>query len=76
MFSGHAGTPRVHAIDGKKVHAKGRNEVAPNERLRIVEAGGGGYGDPKRRDPAAVAEDVTQGYVSNEAARDIYGWRG
>jgi N-methylhydantoinase B len=36
--------------------------------------GAGGYGDPRQRDPAAVAEDVAEGYVSLNAARDIYGW--
>ena len=70
------GRCRVHAIDGKTVHAKGRNELAPGQRMRIVEAGGGGFGDPKARAPAAVAEDVAQGYVSAAAAREIYGWRG
>ena len=39
-------------------------------------AGGGGFGDPKARERAAIAEDVTQLYVSRQAARDIYGWSG
>jgi N-methylhydantoinase B len=37
-------------------------------------AGGGGYGDPRARDPQAVAEDVRDGKVSPEAAREHYGW--
>jgi N-methylhydantoinase B len=41
--------------------------------LRIVTPGGGGYGDPRERDPEAVARDVRQGKVSVAAARDIYG---
>jgi N-methylhydantoinase B len=76
MFGGGAGALRTHAIDGKEVHAKGRHEVAPGGRIRIAEAGGGGFGDPRQRAPAAVAEDVAQGYVSPQAAREIYGWRG
>ncbi|MET0651146.1 MAG: hydantoinase B/oxoprolinase family protein, partial [Hyphomicrobiaceae bacterium] len=76
MFAGGDGAVRVHAIDGKPVHAKGRNELAPGQRMRIVEAGGGGYGDPNARAPAAVAEDVAQGYVTAGAARDIYGLEG
>jgi N-methylhydantoinase B len=44
--------------------------------MRIVEAGGGGFGDPRQRAAAAVAEDVAQGYVSDGTAREIYGWRG
>ena len=75
MFGGGDGTLRVHAVDGKPVHAKGRIELAPGQRMRIVEAGGGGFGDPKARGRAAVAEDVAQGYVSAGAAREIYGLR-
>jgi N-methylhydantoinase B len=36
--------------------------------------GGGGFGDPRGRDPAAVAHDVGEGFVSDEAARRDYGW--
>ncbi|SJZ30593.1 N-methylhydantoinase B [Enhydrobacter aerosaccus] len=39
----------------------------------IRSAGGGGYGDPLQRDPAHVAEDVSEGYVSRQAAHDLYG---
>jgi len=35
--------------------------------------GGGGYGDPVSRDPAAVAADVRSGVVSDIAGRDVYG---
>jgi N-methylhydantoinase B len=38
-------------------------------------AGGGGWGDPRLRDPAAVAEDVADGKVTPEAAKELYGWR-
>ncbi|MCY4086498.1 MAG: hypothetical protein OXG37_06335 [Actinomycetia bacterium] len=34
---------------------------------------GGGYGDPTRRDPARVARDVENGYVSRESALAGYG---
>jgi N-methylhydantoinase B/oxoprolinase/acetone carboxylase alpha subunit len=36
-------------------------------------AGGGGMGDPLTRDPAAVVEDVIDGYVSIERAAKDYG---
>jgi N-methylhydantoinase B len=35
--------------------------------------GGGGLGDPLERDPRMVHEDVLEGLVSPEAARDLYG---
>ena len=34
--------------------------------------GGGGYGPPRERDPALVARDVREGWVSVERARDLY----
>jgi N-methylhydantoinase B len=67
------GAPREHRINGKIVHPKGKQELRPGDRLTLVEAGGGGIGDPRRRDPAKVLEDVTEGYVTREAARRIYG---
>lgn len=36
-------------------------------------AGGGGLGDPLKRDPEAVLEDVIDGYVSIERAKKDYG---
>jgi N-methylhydantoinase B len=42
-------------------------------RLRLETPGGGGWGAPLRRDPAAVARDVALGYVGAEAARRDYG---
>jgi len=44
-----------------------------NDVLRVVTAGGGGWGDPFERDPELVALDVRKGYVSAEAARTEYG---
>ncbi len=36
-------------------------------------AGGGGWGDPLERDPRRVLQDVQEGYVSAEQARELYG---
>ena len=38
-----------------------------------LQTGGGGYGDPLRRDPHAVVLDVQRGLVSVGAAQSIYG---
>ncbi len=43
------------------------------EAFRIDTTGGGGWGDPKQRPKERVREDVLDGYVSIEAAREIYG---
>jgi len=36
-------------------------------------AGGGGYGDPLKREPESVRQDVASGLVSLQSARDDYG---
>jgi N-methylhydantoinase B/oxoprolinase/acetone carboxylase alpha subunit len=41
--------------------------------LAVTQGGGGGYGSPLDRDPALVAADVLDGYVSGAHARDDYG---
>ncbi|MEK9646184.1 MAG: hydantoinase B/oxoprolinase family protein [Alphaproteobacteria bacterium] len=41
--------------------------------VRLSQTGGSGYGDPKDRDPDKVREDVRNGYVSADVARDKYG---
>ncbi len=38
--------------------------------------GGGGFGDPRRRDPASLCSDVASGIVSAGAAAEIYGAAG
>ncbi|MBM2618637.1 hydantoinase B/oxoprolinase family protein [Actinoplanes sp. LDG1-06] len=56
----------------KRVSTK-RTPVRAGDRITLLTAGGGGHGDPDRRDPAAVRQDVQEGYVSPEAARKVYG---
>ncbi len=41
--------------------------------ISLRSAGGGGYGNPLDRDPDKVRNDVYQGYVTIEAARNVYG---
>jgi N-methylhydantoinase B len=43
--------------------------------LRIEQAGGSGYGNPRDREPALVLADVRNGYVSVESAFNEYGVR-
>jgi N-methylhydantoinase B len=41
--------------------------------ISVRSGGGGGWGDPRDRDPERVASDVLDGYVTQDAARDVYG---
>ena len=48
--------------------------LAQGQRVRLETPGGGGYGDPARRDPAAIRRDLELGLVTPEAARRDYGY--
>src|SRR6202047_2482389 len=47
--------------------------IRAGERFVCVGPAGGGFGDPLARDPARVREDVADGFVSAEAAKQDYG---
>jgi N-methylhydantoinase B len=47
--------------------------VQPGDRFTRPSAGGGGLGDPMERAPAAVLEDIIDGYVTQEGAARDYG---
>jgi N-methylhydantoinase B len=56
-------------LSGKFSHRR----VPAGTTLRIVGAGGGGYGNPLERDPERVLADVRNELVSARAAREQYG---
>ncbi|MER8801171.1 hydantoinase B/oxoprolinase family protein [Mesorhizobium sp. M0998] len=72
---GVKGTIAVTLLDG------GEGVVLPqygiiqlgSARVDVSSPGGGGFGDPLRRDPLAVQRDVVDEIVSPEVARDVYG---
>jgi N-methylhydantoinase B len=43
------------------------------DRVRVGTPGGGGYGDPRRRDRALVRRDVALGYYSADEAERLFG---
>jgi N-methylhydantoinase B len=42
--------------------------IRPDERMVSISCGGGGYGAPAERDPAHVAHDVREGWISRQRA--------
>lgn len=67
---GGDGAPgRVSMDDGSPFDAKGKQLVPAGRRLIFELPGGGGWGDPARRSPEAVRDDLAQGYVT-EPGRD------
>jgi N-methylhydantoinase B len=49
--------------------------MQPGDVVRVSTPGGGGYGDPQKRDPAKVARDVARGYYTREQAERLFGVR-
>jgi N-methylhydantoinase B len=61
-------------IDGRSepLDQAGQITLEPGERVLSYSSGGGGYGPPAERDPRAVAQDVAEGWITSERARDVY----
>lgn len=62
------------SIRGTRDDAGRQVIVRAGDRIESHIPGGGGYGDPKARDRAAVAEDLRNGLISAEHARLAYGY--
>jgi N-methylhydantoinase B len=63
------GTDREAAITVEN----GSVTLQPGDVVRVAQAGGGGYGDPRTRPVGQVLRDIREGYVSPESARAHYG---
>ncbi len=46
--------------------------IEKNAKIAFTASGGGGYGDPLKRDPRRVAASVNRGWLSVEKARSVY----
>jgi len=65
-----------HNGDETDLPAAGRYDMTAGEGFFLDKAGGGGYGDPKKRDPEAIRRDIAEGYVTPEGAKRDYGFKG
>lgn len=66
-FIVNPGTP-----DEQQMPSSARMTLTAGTSFRVNGPGGGGYGDPKKRDVEALANDVAEGYVSEAAADKFY----
>lgn len=77
LAGGHEGTASQNTIIAGAVEANlppmFSTEIARGTRYHHRMAGGGGWGDPLTRDPAAVARDVRNEKVTRETALSAYG---
>ena len=80
LFGGRPGrlAETILNPDGEAVRlgSKESRIVAKGDVISWRLSGAGGYGDPKDRDPARIADDIADGYVTEEAARRDYGYDG
>jgi N-methylhydantoinase B len=75
---GTKGTPNYFILfekgrDPKRLRKVAAESMQKGDMVRLKTGGGGGYGDPRERDPERVLSDVVEGYISSEQARTDYG---
>lgn len=74
-LAGHRAEQLLRGIDGSEVDQgpMGPIRAAPGEVIVTRGTGGGGYGPPFERDIERVRRDVSERWVSREAAEALYG---
>lgn len=77
LFGGGAGACGAYLLhrEGETIRLPSslNIELRAGDTLETIFGGGGGYGDPRDRDPDLVRRDVREGKVSAAAAREVYG---
>ena len=80
VLGGTSGAPNAYGIRSNgqvtPLSTPGKASGVPlsqNDVVVACTAGGGGYGAPREREPNLVATDVTDGFLSPDIARDLYG---
>ena len=78
IFGGEDGAPSELVVDPDSPDRRVHHQIAgvqldAGSVVSHRTAGGGGYGDPRERDPEAVAEDVRAGLLDRLVAAEVYG---
>jgi len=64
----------VRTTGGRELLSSGRQYILPGERVWLELPGGGGFGDPKKRDPKRIQEDILEGLITPAEALRDYGF--
>jgi N-methylhydantoinase B len=73
LFNGGAANKAQFIVSNQSGDPSGLTLCESGDVIQFQSAGGGGYGDPLKRDPLVVEQDVFNEYVSIEQARNDYG---
>lgn len=73
LFGGLPGAPGTVFLNDTRVERFVPLQFSPGDICVLRIPGGGGYGPPAERDPELLRRDVEIGWVSPEAAREVYG---
>jgi len=65
---GPGASARITLSTGEELSRKGARELAADTRVTLELPGGGGYGDPQKRDPQAIREDLRDGLITTTDA--------
>jgi N-methylhydantoinase B len=65
IAGGEAGATGELRINGARVDPKRQHILQCGDTVLLGTPGGGGHGDPRRRDPTAMAADLAEGSVSS-----------
>lgn len=72
LFGGKAGSLARFTINGEPADPYGLTRLKKGDVVEFDTAGGGGFGDPAKREESAVARDVANGRVTPERAELDY----
>lgn len=78
LFGGGDATPPIVVLnpgrdDERRLLKASRLPLRRGDVIRTMTGGGGGFGDPRERDPDAVRRDLRNRHVTPQAARELYG---
>jgi N-methylhydantoinase B len=74
LFGGQPGsTARVELSKDTTPLNRRAGVLQPGQTVGMVAAGGGGFGDPRKRDRKLVERDLREERISRRAAAEIYG---
>lgn len=73
--AGPLGETIIELSEGERrtLHSKASCTLSAGDLVSFRCAGSAGYGDPRERGLEAVRHDLSEGYISERAARDVYG---